>query len=258
MRKKFQCMYVDGKEGFFAFSYADELKPLYQHKDVENSHKEHNEIRINEKLIYETAHHILGRKVYTPIEFRRVFHCTKHDTLERLWDVISQYWAIKATNGNPAFNLEKIILKELCNIILFHWPHNHSDELRLSPAERPEVEFRRALDYISYRNGIIENTEEVARAALVGIRTLEAYFAKWLGMGIARYCKLYRIQVAHCYREETGMSYSELARLFSFSNASRLKHDIEDLNNIDVELAPAALYRKLRSAQAPSIQSSSC
>jgi AraC-like DNA-binding protein len=197
---------------------------------------------------------LLERKVFSAPVFFDPPERT-HASLDAIVEIISVFLS-KSILGSPGeADLNEKLLNNIVRLIMLFWPNSNSEEIGLDPAVRPPAPLRQALDYICSKSGIILNVEEVADNSGIGLRTLESLFSTWLGLGIARYAKMTRMKALQSEMQRTGERLSVLAEKYKFSNVTRLRRDIADIDGepaekFDIRLLYAGLASSSKRASA--------
>ncbi|MDH4414798.1 MAG: hypothetical protein QE484_15910 [Rhizobium sp.] len=136
--------------------------------------------------------------------------------------------------------------ENVTRLIILYWPNSETAEIELGSARRPPQALRQALAYILSKRGIVESAASVANNSGTGLRTLENLFCRWLGVGVARYAKILRIKFLRELQENTKSDLASLAEVYRFSNVSRLRHEILNLDlNTTAALLPQNFYQEL-------------
>jgi hypothetical protein len=140
----------------------------------------------------------------------------------------------------------RYFFESITRLIVLYWPNSETTEIALGDAGRPPRALRQALAYILSKRGIVESSASVAKEAGTGLRRLEYMFSVWLGMGIARYAKMLRLKFLAEQWARTEADLASLAKVYRFSNLSRLRQDLSRLDPALVaEMEPESLYLRL-------------
>lgn len=204
----------------------------------------HFEVKLS--ILRSMSENLLERKVFEPPSFFDHLHRVS-SPLETVLELL-KFAAPEGQAGiKPNIMNEDHFLLEILRLIVLYWPSTYSDEIGLAPAIRPPAALRQALAYITCKQGIVENAEDVANNSGSSLRTLESLFSKWLGIGIAGYAKMTRLKVMISEMHATNTSLSELAKRYRFSNVTRLRREIAEFDYQTAnDLEPRNFYSRLK------------
>lgn len=196
---------------------------------------------------------LLQRRVFSAPQF-----ADQHDDLPVALETIASILHLVARrSASPVDGYQvdaSLIYDGVIRLIILYWPNSETAEIELGAARRPPQGLRQALAYIVSKRGIVDSAEAVAHNFGTGLRTLEKQFSHWFGIGVARYAKITRLKFLNEQRAITHQDLASLAEVYHFSNVSRLRQELSELDwATTAGLLPQNFYRELSSGKIPKV-----
>lgn len=115
----------------------------------------------------------------------------------------------------------------LAYAVLDDIPHNYSLQLEQRHAGPSPRHVKRAIDYIHANARAVLALDDIARAARVSVRTLQAGFARFQGCSPMQYAKRVRLEGVYSALRggELEHSVAQVARQWGFSHLGQFAHD---------------------------------
>lgn len=203
------------------------------------------------EALMSAASDLLRRRVFSAPQFT-----DQPDDLHLVLDPIANILHLVARRPSSRVDGHQVdaslFFESVLRLIVLYWPNSETAEIELVPARRPPQALRQALAYIVSKRGVVESAELVAKNSGTGLRTLEKLFSHWVGVGVARYAKIMRMNFLDEQQAITHADLASLAPVYRFSNVSRLRQELSERDwAMKTGLLPQNFYRELSNRKTP-------
>jgi AraC-like DNA-binding protein len=197
------------------------------------------------EALMSAAAELLQRRVFSPPQFTDQPEDLPVglEPIANILDLVAR----RASSRMEGYRVDALLFfQSVTRLIFLYWPNSETAELELGSAGRPPQALRQALAYIACKRGVVESAESVANHSGTGLRTLEKQFSHWFGIGLGRYAKIMRLKFLSEQQALTHADLASLAEVYRFSNVSRLRQEVSELDWATVAgLLPQNFYRTL-------------
>ncbi|MES3636626.1 AraC family transcriptional regulator [Mycobacterium intracellulare] len=182
-------------------------------------------IRISRHYLESSLAGILGRPVNRQIDFMfaRQTPEGRRARFQRILEFITQELGhLDRANDSNAHSA--IFSQLLVESLLVNQPHEYSSEIDApAPAATPRA-IREAVDFINDDPAAVSTVTDIARMAMVSVRSLEAGFRKHLGISPMSYVKEVRLMRVHdelANGDPSRLTVTAAARRWGFTHLGR-------------------------------------